>query len=988
VARPFRALDYGVGAAEGVSGSAGGMGITRRLGGRALAATAASVSVVALASAGAAPGSCDTAEVRQGPTGTWTIYTAPRFPSGDGVVTNHAVDPAQPNRWFITNGTAIMASQDGGCTWQTSYEVPESASAEHPLDRANGRNTALSAGGDHVLATVTGPQERVPAISLNGGSVPEDGLTTLVRSADNGATWRDNGVFVNEGGGPGPLVQARSDPDRVYLATGGSIRTSRDGGATFSTPSPLTRAEVDIQPVVKGIAVDPGEPNRLIARTRSGLYYSDNAGLSYETYDFEQSPWGPTVRGPAWALGDAEAGRVLLTQGGDFEEEAGVDQYWISDNGGIKFEAAKTDDLGRMSGDPTSMAGGSRPRDIVVTTDTHPRRGVASLYRWQPALERFVEIDHELGPLSGAQPDREADAAFHFFQARKLVKWEIDAGALSQLTPPPPPARRTQSEDEGDDSEPPPAPDELKGRTGTLEPDGGKIRVEPGTEAVVDYRYVLPARPNRLDTFFLLDTSGSTEPYIKAIAGGLQSLAENLNDLGIDARFGLGEYQDVFGVRYRRRADIRTVDDYLIGQIGSIRTNGGAEPGYTAIHQAVTGSGIDAPANGEPVPPGRNAHWRKSSGRLILHVADEAFSDDPSGADRDATVAALKEAGAHFIGIVVPPAPIPTQVNETCDLLTPVLGPEATASPESSTQLLCQLTDLARQTGTFAPAGGVDCNGDGVIDVPEGKPLACVVDSNRLDGLPAGIERLQLQIPLKQPISLRAADGSEIKVTVTPGGDYAARDLFVDQDLEFKAAFTCTEEQRGKEFPTTIQALVGELVATETKPTIVCGEPPETPAPVVGPVKKPAKQPPPAKQAPDPAIVAVVGPGPVVVPAAAPQPPPPPARVPAPAPLGAAQGQVSAQASGQAQATQVTPGQVGAAQQQQEAEVAFQTVRVEDGPPEAEALNFSPAAHQTPGDWPWLIRTLGMAGVLGVAGAAAARRSRREARRAPARRRL
>lgn len=37
---------------------------------------------------------------------------------------------------------------------------------------------------------------------------------------------------------------------------------------------------------------------------------------------------------------------------------------------------------------------------------------------------------------------------------------------------------------------------------------------------------------------------------------------------------------------------------------------------------------------------------------------------------------------------------------------------------------------IAEETGSLAPIGGVDCDGDGTIDIPEGEPLVCSISSN------------------------------------------------------------------------------------------------------------------------------------------------------------------------------------------------------------------------------------------------------------------
>jgi hypothetical protein len=123
---------------------------------------------------------------------------------------------------------------------------------------------------------------------------------------------------------------------------------------------------------------------------------------------------------------------------------------------------------------------------------------------------------------------------------------------------------------------------------------------------------------------------------------------------------------------------------------------------------------------------------------------------------------------------------------------------------------------------------------------------------------------------------------------------------------------------------------------------------------------------------PEPALAAAVPQAPVPAPLLAPNQPPPTAQVPSQAPA-QANAPVSQPATGQASAHQVTQAQASAAQQEKQVQVAVQTVRI-DGQPSVSELDFARATQEAPGEWPWLLRTLGIAGVLGAAGAALSRR--------------
>jgi hypothetical protein len=976
------------------------MGITRPPSWRTVAAAVAAVGMLWLATAGAAPTTCRDAMVRSGGTGTWTFYDAPIFPQGDSIVTAHAIDPQSPNRWYITNGQAIMASQDGGCSWSASYTLPATPTADQPVATGTGRVHALSAGGGRVLASLTGATTvEAPAETPPTGVRPEagSGVTVVLTSADGGASWQNSAApLSNDGGAPGPLVQSRSNPDTVFVGTGTKIRRSTDGGATFTSAFPLVGAKVptegapadpapEVANVAGGIneiAPDPVDGQVVLARGDHFVWRSTDGGQIFDvvlsTATLPDVPEGATLFGPAFSRQGAQPGRVTFTLGGP--TQPGVMSYLVSEDGGETYDSRGIEQMGRISGAPLSLVAGNTMReDVILTTQTFTGRGIASVYRWHPAVKRLVDVDDfGLGELRGTQVDASGQPLAHFFNGRKLITWELPPGGMAAVKVPGEPdfLGKRPNFKLGPDGEPERPPDTPKGPQGTLSPPGGDVKVPPGGSTEVAYDLKLPARPSRLDTFFLLDTSGSTDPYIIALSRGLTRLAQSLADDRIDAWFGLGEYQDRLGIRYRRRSDLRPPDDqFLRYQLDSIRTTGGQEPGYTAVHQAVSGTGVANPQNGDPVPAGRNAHWRRGTARLLLQVADEPFSDDPDGADREAAVEALKGNRVAYVGAVVTKRPLPQESARVCGTIdTTPAAPPTTGTPvkleqdADSYRLLCQMVDLARAAGTLAPAGGVDCDGDEQVDIPQGEPLVCVIPNARVDGLPDAVRRLAGAVRLEQPVRLQAGEGTPIKTEIAPAADYNAVNVRQDNALAFTAKFSCEPEQEGKEFDVAVQAVVDDLPVAQAAPKVVCGEKPAV-APVIPPRLKKAK---PAQPALEKAIAAAVPPVPVAAPLVVPQPPPPVAQVPSQAP---AQGNapVSQPATGQVASTQVSQVQASAAQQEKQVQVAVEKVRIDDDPSVSE-LNFAREPQEAPGHWPWLVRTLGMAGVLGAAGAAMSRR--------------
>src|SRR5439155_13575865 len=196
---------------------------------------------------------------------------------------------------------------------------------------------------------------------------------------------------------------------------------------------------------------------------------------------------------------------------------------------------------------------------------------------------------------------------------------------------------------------------------------------------------------------------------------------------------------------------------------------------------------------------------------------------------------------------------------------------KSSANPQQAQRWLrCEFRDLAAATGTLAPPGGVDCNGDGDVDLAAGAPTACRLQSNASSDvveLEGPLHRLLEVYAYRQPVDL-VGDG----VTVVPGGDYGSLDLKVDQHLSFHASFSCAGRPNGK---TTIpmSARIGGLDVAHSQVLLTCGtliasaatEAPPPANTTEGGDARPAAPPPtvPVLPPPAPAQPAVV-PGPVV----------------------------------------------------------------------------------------------------------------------------
>jgi len=906
---------------------------------------------------------CKAADIKTGKTGLWISYPAPVFTVGPAEVKTHAVDAAT-GVWFATNGTEISVSLDQGCTWKSSYTLPDPPDEIVPFPRESARIVSLEAAAGEAVATIVAPRAEGQANPLDPRA--SDGLVNmLIVTTDTGRRWSRLGDPKPNIGAPGPLVISPRNPARMYVTVGGIPHRTEDGGANWD-PIPLKDAaglpELD-KTGFDSMAMDPDDQDIVWLNDGQAFWFTKDGGLTWARKDLLEGQG--RLKGVAVNKPVGQKTRVVL---GVIDDGGELTGYVVSENGGETYKVVPAEGV---AGQLTGLGGNLSREDVVLTTRDKSNGARHGVYSGFPGKTKIENVDeHSLSPLFDPEVVERGKATFFHSFSRMVVN--AQAPAPDNLPP---------------SGDPPPIP---PARPAQLEPQGGDVRVPPGGSTDVDYQLNLPEQPTPIDVFFLLDTSGSTDPYIKGLQDGLGELATNLDKADVAAGYGLGEYQDTGGLRYRRRVNIGPTDA-LKRSLAAIRTAGGEEPGYTAVHQAATGQGIEQVKAGRPVDKNQSPTWRQGTLRVVVHVADEPFSDDESGANRDQAVAALKDQRMTLIGIQVtdnPPAPGATAgcaaVLRTDDPGQAINLNNTSDNPVRALKLRCQLEDLARETGALAPDGGIDCNSDGVVDVPGGSPMVCTLKregtaGNKVVAMAKPLTELLKNLDDIQEVRLVPED-PKVGVEVTPGGNYTKLNLKEKHLASFKTRISCTAEQAGQAFPLTLNAKAGVRVVGTARPRVVCGDPPLVPA-VVPPVvpRKPARQEP-EPAAPQPIAVVAPAPPPPIAPAFVPVPavavapipvtvvpagqPPPPAQVPA-------------QAPSTVQSTVQSP--VGAAAQQKETSVTPVYVDLDEG---AEANSEGPAElHSQGGElyysapkeplipvgFDWIIRLIGVGGVLGAA---------------------
>ena len=147
------------------------------------------------------------------------------------------------------------------------------------------------------------------------GTLPEN--LGLIRSADQGRTWEP---VAELGEADYHLLQITEDRLVGTLAEGEDVLVSADGGRTFQTRTPPA-TPLDI-------AIDPGDPARLVVTTELGIFTSANEGRSWRQRD----------NVPADQLAWVAPGKLYRSDPGGLVK--------VSGDGGESWEERGTIDIG------------------------------------------------------------------------------------------------------------------------------------------------------------------------------------------------------------------------------------------------------------------------------------------------------------------------------------------------------------------------------------------------------------------------------------------------------------------------------------------------------------------------------------------------------------------------------------------------------------------------------------------------------------------
>ncbi|MGH2754754.1 MAG: VWA domain-containing protein [Actinomycetota bacterium] len=738
----------------------------------------------------------------------WTTIAAPSFPAGEPpTIAGFAVHPHAPDQLLVTNGKTVLASLDGGCTWEAvfSFDVLESLGLTIAAPAATVRSIVIPedpALADTIYLLI---EERI------GGAVSRPHV--LVKHG--AAAWTD----ASDGLAPvtGNILRMRaapSDGDVVYLlmnmpGLGGELYATVDGGTSWQKRGNTTASE---------FVIDPKVPDELWLTGGAGLFHSVDGGRSASHIPYLTQPVSvvDVFRAKAGAPSRIVAYEV---EGGSMSRSDDGGKTWVPFGGPPQV--------------PLSIAHGNGADDMVISAHGAFHRFQSPRYWIEVNEDDGQTTNEEYEDIHDVQVDRTATPAAFGFTASAIKKYtgfSITLPPIISSTP-------------------------LKKSDAVLSSAVSKLRLEPGESDVVDYKLDLPPAPTPLDVYFLLDTTSSMKSSINGLTEGIHRIAQELAASRIDVRFGLAEYKDYpiagYGdaiendVPYRQKRDLGPADGELIAALESLEASGGgrvheAEAQLTALFQSVTG-------DGEPgfIPADQEASFRSNALKVVINITDAPFDNSPGHPSPPFDVVAreLKSRGVLQIGLGV-------------------------FGPNGSDGAMASLSEMAKETGTRAPAGGVDCNDDGHLDIAAGAPLVCeITDEESAEVLalaPAILASLRALTDAAD-VGLVPTEGAGFVTEISPA-TYPAVNVKDPNLLDFSVTYTCpaTGSTSGL---VNLAATVAGQTAASTVTKVVCG--PLRPDEVVPPKE------------PDPPAVVGVAPLPAPNPGVAPVPPPPPPPAPA-----------------------------------------------------------------------------------------------------------
>jgi photosystem II stability/assembly factor-like uncharacterized protein len=743
----------------------------------------------------------------------WFSVPGPTFKSGAAEITGHAVDPFNPNLLFVTNGTQVFVSGDGGCNW-----------SKKPTYQTGG-NLPVSVAGGTIVEVVA----HLPAGALLLIDSPQG--PRVVISRDNGQTWTDGGAGLPPAGKAEFITYQRNVGSFVYVGvdvgsgTADLLFKSTDGGATFTLASDLSQSVPNAG--ITGLEVDPLDTKSLWAYGSGGLYHSTDSGASFERLPEFQ---GDSVTAVDVFHRSGQNARILAYR-------AGSASVGISRNGGGVWNYIKD-----APGGADSSHTGEVLDQTMIAAGGRAYLSAANLVQFVPASGHLPGITDIVGTI-----DPPINFVGHTQATIEKYALGMDPGGL--VIPGTPVSVQETA-------------DQALGRA-TFGPDSRRIELGEGESKTVGYDLSLPSIPVPLDVYFVVDTSSSMTQPLAGIARSLAAIAQELENRRLDVAFGLAEYRSYPDSRvprpscdspqgqvnngtgcernflYSKLAEVGTPVSELADAISTLTPAAGGriDAQLPALYTTATGEAQDVHPvgvqneNGTDLPAGLQAKFRDKSLRVVIHVTDEALPlRNRSGYDTD----------NQNPGQSANQAPYPDNMPSIEDVTSAFRANDIHhlgIALGNAEYLKSDLKRISAGAETFAVREPVDCNGDGRPDIAVGEPLVCNMPMDASDKVqyvaPAIVNLLQ-SIQNTTTVGVDVTRGVSSVRAVSP--DVPGVVLQTANTLRFDVTFRCGPNDGGETTKVSIEPTVADPSVDQkltdklaVEATVVCTEEPDDP---------------------------------------------------------------------------------------------------------------------------------------------------------------
>lgn len=803
----------------------------------------------------------------------WTrIAPSPAFTTP---LVDYAVQADKPLNLLQTDGRIVTRSTDGGCSSSVVYTSPEL-----PLGVTANLGDLGVTGISEIRSLEMASNGGTLAMALmelgldSNGTVPHQ---TVVASSPDGAKWT-----TGQAGAPllgAPLQLAIANQTTAYVLTQttlGNMVWSTTNAGTLWLPK---GTGLDITHVT----VDPNHPMHLYGWNDKGLYDSGDGGLSFNPV-LEVTGAINDVR--AYQVAETTLFEVALKGGGlqlgIYNAQPGAVVSWR------KLASLPISEMDRSPGNGLGSLLAYVLNDFVSNGD---------LYLGQRAVDGSIAAKKRT-PAGAGKVRRPQTSEGGWLMARdnaaiwrSHVELKPDGHGSFEADISRPAVRAViQDVDLGDA--------ELKdGLPAHLQPLRQVVKALPGHTAKANLKLDLPAVPTPLDVMFLIDTTSSMGPTIDGLKAGIGQIIDDFVSSGIDVHFGLADFQDYpvapwgCGGRdaviqsncsnadipdhpYVRRLPISKPGPALAAALKALKpSNGGDGPEATlaGIYQAATGVGQSRgglQANRYFIEPHQGAEFRPGAVKVIIVATDVRFHVPRALSDGGPCPPSVLQTSSQSCNDEVgyPGPSFATTVAALNTRNIRVMGLDVSGSGNEG-KALADERRIALETSTFAPADGVDCDGDGHLDIAAGKPLACPIEVSGGDYAPLqlapAVVALLKSLRDRQDLTFQLIPEGEKKPVAVLSPSFVPQiDVKSNNVVGVSAALKCPSGADSSHPMRVIASIRGEVVANShilldcigpKKPARTIVIPPLLPP--IAPAAQPAPPPPANPQAnPNPQI--------------------------------------------------------------------------------------------------------------------------------------